>query len=171
MSPDERERDAHALPAGLALLAEALPQTRPAPSVRERLLVQLAGPERWTPWAGDVAHHFGLQHCDALDALRRIPDASAWLPGPWAGSRLLLTDSLLRASAMIACLPQGLRIAPHRHAARELTYILDGELVSNGLLRGSGCLLDMPRGSEHSVFGQSECLVVFSASAPEVHAP
>lgn len=159
--PPEVVGDADAL----SLLTEALPASRPEPAVRERLLRALAGPERYTPWATQVSQRFGLTLEEARDALRRIHEPSAWRPGLWPGSRLLTTPALSRQRAIVAELPAGMRIASHRHASRELTYILDGTLIENGELRHeSGGLLEMRSGSQHelTVTEDGHCLVVFS---------
>jgi hypothetical protein len=60
----------------------------PDPRVRARLLAALRGPERWTPFAPDIARMFKLAPHDARDALRRIDDTSAWETGLWPGSAL-----------------------------------------------------------------------------------
>jgi putative transcriptional regulator len=155
------------VPDALALLAEALTPVPPDRQVRDKLLAQLQGPERFAPFARDVARHFALEHEQALVALRLIPGESLWRPGPWPGSRLLTTEGLLGAGAMIAALPPGTCIAQHRHHTRELTYVLDGELIADGTLHGAGALLDMPPGSEHTVTvsANAGCLVVFSATS------
>lgn len=145
-------------------LEEITPES-PDPEVRVRLLAALRGRERWTPFAAEVAQRFMLAPDDAREALQRIEDAQAWRPGLWPGSQLLRTPALTAVSALIARMPAGLRIAHHRHAARELTFILDGELVEAGsdVIHGSGVLLDKACGTAHelTVVGESPCLVVF----------
>ncbi|MET0340187.1 MAG: hypothetical protein ABW252_04265 [Polyangiales bacterium] len=142
---------------------------QPDPSVRARLLAALRGPERFTPFALEVAHLFAIAPDDAREALRRIDDAEAWEAGPWPRSRFLRTPALTAASALIARLPAGLRIGDHAHAGRELTYILDGEVVESGSERvlGRGALLDKAAGSRHEVgvVGTTDCLVVFALRA------
>ena len=148
----------------LSLLAEDLAPLPPTAAVRARLLSALRGPERFTPHAADVARLFELELADARAALLRIHDSTAWQAGFWPESQHLVTDALLQKHALIARLPGGMRIPRHVHQARELTYILDGELIEDGkLLHLSGALMDMPRGSAHElvVRGQ-ECLVVFA---------
>jgi quercetin dioxygenase-like cupin family protein len=148
----------------LAVLVDGLPPVAPLPHVRAALLAELAGPERYTPSAAAVAQHFGLAPAEARDALRRIASKDAWTPGPWPGSQLILTESLLKVRAMIARLPAGTQIARHRHAHRELTYILDGALSTGQVHFGQGELMDMQPGSEHEVAiaPDSDCLVVFA---------
>jgi quercetin dioxygenase-like cupin family protein len=152
----------------LTLLAEALEPRVVEPGVRARLLEALHTSERWAPFAAEVARAFGLELAAAREALSRIHDPSAWVPGFWPGSRLLITPQLMRAQTVVSALPPGIRIPRHRHAGRELTYVLDGVLLENGAQRHTtGALLDMQGGSEHEIGvpDDGECLVVFSSRA------
>lgn len=136
----------------------------PRPEVRERLLAALRGRERWTFHTPQLARLFALSPDDALDALQRIEAPQAWQPGlALPGSEVLNTPALHAARAVIARLPAGSRIPPHRHTQRELTFILDGELMESGSVSTNGALIDKAPGSEHpeTVVGASHCLVVF----------
>ncbi len=148
----------------LARLAESLAPQQPSAEVRARFLAALQGPERWTLYADDVARAFALSREDALAALRSI-DAGAWQPGMWPGSRLLRTPALTEARALIAEIPAGLHIPHHRHAGRELTFLLDGELIEDGRVYRSGELVDKAPGSAHALQVGSHCLVVFGLPA------
>jgi quercetin dioxygenase-like cupin family protein len=133
-------------------------------SVRSRLFEALAGPERYTLFAGDVARAFGVQLEHARAALRAIPEASAWRDGAIPGSQILVSPELAQRGTVIAKLPVGLLIPMHAHAERELTFVLDGELLDDGVRRvGPGELLDMPIGTSHAieVAGEHACLAVF----------
>jgi anti-sigma factor ChrR (cupin superfamily) len=145
---------------------DAISPEAPDPAVRERLLAALRGRERWTPFAPALAQLFAVTQDDALDALQRIEDPAAWQPGLWPGSQLLRTPALAAASTLIARIPAGTRIPHHRHACRELTYILDGELLESGSDRvhGTGVMVDRACGTAHelAVLGGSPCLVVFA---------
>lgn len=136
----------------------------PDPAVRARLMAELRGRERWTLWTTSVADLLGIPETDALFALQQIDDDSAWRPGLWPSSRVLQTPKLAEARALIASLRPGTHIAQHGHTERELTYVLNGELVEDER-RSYGCgdLVDMKVGSEHSltVKGTNDCLVVF----------
>ncbi|MFT3923287.1 MAG: cupin domain-containing protein [Myxococcales bacterium] len=166
---DSPETEGHELSADetlgrLSLLAEALDPVAPSLAVRSALLDKLHGAERFTPHARRVAERFELALPDVTEALRRICRADAWRPGFWPGSRQLVTDELAAAHTMIAELPAGFHIPHHRHHARELTYVLDGELLENGKgPYGSGTLLELSRGTEHEVSAGAAhpCLVVF----------
>ena len=173
MSADHDDRaepnDDGAVQATLAALADALDPGTPDPSVRPRLLAALRGPERWAPFAAEVAHAFGLELAAVREALGQVDDRSAWHPGFWPGSSLLITPALRGAQAVIARLPSGTRIPRHQHAARELTYVLDGVLIENGgTQHRAGTLLAMAPGSEHDVAvpDDDECLVVFGIARP-----
>jgi anti-sigma factor ChrR (cupin superfamily) len=148
-----------------SLLASALEPRTPTPPLRDELLAQLRGEQRWAPFASEIARTFGLDLEPTRAALARISDAAAWQPGFWPGSWFSSTPALQQARTVIARLPAGTRIPTHRHAGRELTYVLEGELLENDLTRhGPGALLDMPPGSAHelAVADDAECLVVFS---------
>jgi quercetin dioxygenase-like cupin family protein len=153
----------------LALLAHGLPIAAPPPALRARLLATLRGPERYTPHAPALAEHFGVALADARHALSRIAEPAAWQPGPWPGSERLVTPALAAAATFIARLPAGLPLPHHRHVARELTYVLDGDLleqVEHGgdLRHGRGAFLAYEVGTAHAltIGGTAPCLAVFS---------
>jgi putative transcriptional regulator len=148
----------------MSLLAEELLPAPPAADVRARLLDAIRGPERFTPHAPDVARLFGLALADAREALLLVQQSSAWQPGFHPNSQHLFTDALTQRSALIARLPAGMRIPRHVHQARELTSILDGELLEDGkLLHVSGAIMDMASGSAHELVVRGQlCLVVFA---------
>jgi quercetin dioxygenase-like cupin family protein len=149
----------------IALLAEGLDPSTPSPETRTRLLAALQGAERFTPYADEVARVFTLKVEDAREALRGIA-GEGWQPGLWPGSRWLRTPALTAARALIADMPAGLRISHHRHAGRELTFILDGELVEDGRVYRSGELVDKEAGSAHALHVTgARCLVVFALPA------
>ena len=133
-------------------------------SVRERLFDALTGSERYTIFAGDVARAYGVELEHARAALRAIHDESAWCDGAIPGSQMLVNPELAQRGTVIAKLPAGLLIPMHAHAERELTFVLDGELLDDGVRRvGPGELLDMPVGTSHAirVAGEHACLAVF----------
>jgi hypothetical protein len=147
------------------MLATALTPLQPATETRTQWLARLRGPERFTLFAGDVARLFGVSRLDALDALRMIHRDEAWVPGQLFGSRLLTTPALTAQRTVISQLPAGVCLPKHSHAIRELTFVLDGCLIENGVARRTtAAVLDMPIGSEHAlqVSDDEPCLVVFS---------
>jgi hypothetical protein len=128
------------------------------------LLQSLRGPERYTLFAPEVATAFELDLAHAQAALRAIADATAWQPGAYPGSRLLLTPELTARGSLIADLPLGMHIPVHDHSQRELTFVLDGELQDDARRRfGPGALVTMGAGSSHAitVVGAHACLAVF----------
>lgn len=148
----------------LALLVRGLAPHAPEPEARARLLGELRGPERWTPWAASVAALLQIEEADSHKALQKIEDQAEWLPGLWPRSSILQTGALKAVRALIARLPPGTRIARHKHTTRELTYVLAGELLEDDRRSyGPGELADMDVGTEHelTVAGTSDCLVVF----------
>lgn len=159
--PRDRERDA----APWSLLARALDPEQPPAEHRARLLAALQGPERWAPFTKEIASIFTVAPDAVRAALARIADPTAWQPAILPGSSFTTTPELAQARTVITRLPPGTRIPTHRHAERELTYVLDGELIEDGRhSRGAGQLLDMHAGTEHALDSGDggECLVVFS---------
>lgn len=148
----------------LALLAEELPAQPPEPHVRARLVSTLQGATRWAPYAEEIAHVFAIELGAVREALGLV-ERGDWQPGPWPGSRWLRTEGLTRGHALIADMPAGLTIARHRHPGRELTYILDGELLEDGQVHRSGELVDKAPGSVHALTVVARCLVVFALPA------
>jgi anti-sigma factor ChrR (cupin superfamily) len=137
--------------------------------VRARLLAQLHGPERFAPFAAEVARAFSLPVADAQEALRLVQGSEGWVPGLWPGSQIFFTPQLIKANTVISRLAPGTRIPRHLHGTRELTYVLDGVLLEDDATRhSSGTCLDMPAGSEHDVGvpADADCLVVFSVARP-----
>ncbi|MET0388359.1 MAG: cupin domain-containing protein [Polyangiales bacterium] len=136
----------------------------PDPAVRARLVAQLRTRERWTPWTGALSRLLGIAESDALFALQCVEDPSAWRAALlWPAARYLQTPRLAEVGALIARMPPGTEIARHRHSQRELTYVLDGELIDDGNRSyRSGELIDMAVGTEHrvTVGGTDDCLVV-----------
>lgn len=164
MTDDGRARDGEA-EAALSVLADALPPVPPPPPLRDRLLAALRGPARYAPFIAEIARGFDLTADAVRDAFARMNEPDAWQPALVPGSSFLTTDALRAARTVISRLPAGTRIPNHGHAGRELTYVLDGELIENGSAQiGPGQLLDMNLGDEHAlaVADDAECLVVFS---------
>jgi hypothetical protein len=144
----------------------------PAPEVRQRLMQQITGIERYTPFAAEVARCFGLTLKDSLDALRAIQDPSVWRPAMLPGSFVFATPALARACTVITRLPVHTRIPTHPHSSRETTFVLDGLLIEDGLaLHGPGSVLDMTVGTQHEieVAGEHACLAVFFPALFEPH--
>jgi len=160
MTDNPHDRDDEAW----ALLASTLDPIEPPRALRDRLLADLRGPERFTRFVPDVARRFALSPDAARAALRQIPNPDAWQPGLMLGARIIPIehDALY---LMLARLPAGTRIGRHPHFAREITMVLDGVLREDGGARYTdGAVCDMAPGTEHAVevAGDEECLVVFA---------
>lgn len=162
---DSERADAAASPEVWSLLAGALDPEAPAAEIRDRLLEELRRSERFSPFVSEVAAAFGLSEDAVREAFACMRDESAWRPAFFPGSEILSTPALGAAHAVIARVPAGTCIPRHAHPRRELTYVLDGEIVENGARRvGPGELIDPELGSEHQVAigGEDPCLVVFA---------
>jgi quercetin dioxygenase-like cupin family protein len=149
----------------VSLLARSLAELEPPAHVRARLLEAVAGPLRYQPHAPRVAELFGLSLADARDVLGRAAAPDAYTAGLWPGATVLRLPALAQAGSVIARIPPGLNIGSHGHLRRELTYVLDGELLEDeARTYRSGDALDMAPGSEHAlrVVGSDHCLVVFA---------
>jgi len=150
--------------AALSLLADALPAVEPPPALRERLLAELAGPQRFAPLAQEISDTFAVPLPAVLAALARIDDDAAWLlPSP-SGPHILP----VQGRTVISRLAAGTVIPRHRHKARELTYVLDGLLISDGAEHGRASCIDMAPGTEHAlvVGDEGDCVVVFAVQQP-----
>jgi quercetin dioxygenase-like cupin family protein len=154
----------HDADATWALLANALDPIEPPKALRDRLLSELRGPERFTCFTHEVARRFELSMDAARAALRDITNPDAWQPGFLLGARIIpiAHDAMY---LMLARLPAGTRIGRHPHAAREVTMVLDGVLLEDGKNRYTeGAVCEMAPGTVHEVevAGDEDCLVVFA---------
>lgn len=152
----EDDKDAEAL----ALLVDGLPAVQPPAHARARLLAELTGAARLTPLAREVAERFGVPLARVLEAFARIDDDGAWHGSPAPGPAFLP----LHGRTVISRLPAGTRIPRHTHALRELTFVLDGSIFSDGVEHRRASVMDMAPGTAHAlhVSGAQSCLVVFA---------
>jgi hypothetical protein len=161
MMDDQHDSDDEAT---WALLASTLDPIEPPRALRDRVLADVRGAERFTRFVPDVARRFALSADAARAALRQIPNPDAWQPGLMLGARVIAIEHDA-FYLMLARLPAGTRIGRHPHFAREITMVLDGVLAEDGGARYTdGAVCDMAPGSEHAVevAGDDECLVVFA---------
>lgn len=90
-------------------LAQAIPEARPHPRVREEVL-RRAGPERILVRAGD----------------------GAWqTPFPGVGVKQLFVDPVTRNVTWMVRMAPGAKYPSHRHAGNEHCYVLEGDLAFN----------------------------------------
>lgn len=161
MTKNEREFDEQVL----GLLAESLPAISPSSSLRSTLTEQLEGALRFAPFEPEIVAAFGISPEILREAFARLDDPTAWQPAYWPGSRVVWTSALALHQTVLARLDAGTRIASHGHSARELTYVLSGELAEDlGRTLRAGDLLVAESGCEHAlrVVGDEPCLVVFA---------
>lgn len=150
--------------AALSLLADALSPVEPPAALRQRLVAELQGTHRFAPLAQEIADTFEVPLPAVLAALARIDDAAAWLGAPSPGPQILP----LHGRTVISRLKAGTRIPHHGHKAREITYVLDGTLVSDGVEHRRASCMEMAPGTTHAlhVSEDEDCMVVFTTHAP-----
>jgi quercetin dioxygenase-like cupin family protein len=150
--------------AALSLLADALAPVAPPSVLRERLVAELAGPQRFAPLAQEISDVFEVPLPAVLAALARVDDDTAWLGAPSPGPQILP----VHGRTVISRLNAGTRIPHHGHKAREITYVLDGTLVSDGEEHRRASCMDMAPGTTHAlhVSDDEDCMVVFTTHAP-----
>jgi quercetin dioxygenase-like cupin family protein len=113
----------------------ALPEERPSPALRGRLLETLGGPDRFRPFFAELARRFDLT-VEAVRALcARIDDPAAWeaTPAPWiklvhfpGGPALGTADAgFVRVSA-------GGTFPRHSHQGPEMAFVLEGRMIKDG---------------------------------------
>jgi quercetin dioxygenase-like cupin family protein len=137
------------------LLASGLPEVSPPSSLRSRLLSGIEGRARYLPFAADLAAHFDLSYGAARELLLGIDGSGQWTQGVSPvlgffhfrpGPRLAtLRGGFVRMQA-------GAVFPLHRHRHRELTLVLEGQMVDgDGVRFEPGEALDMPEGSTHTL--------------------
>jgi hypothetical protein len=135
-------------------LANAVPPVAAGADDRARLFAALEQ-QRYLPFLTDLAAKFDLAE-DAMRALLvRIDDPRVWVRGEYPiqghmNFRPGPRHSPLRGG--FARMQGGMRLPHHIHTDRELTVVLEGELVDGeGRSYGPGSCIDMPPGSAHSL--------------------
>jgi quercetin dioxygenase-like cupin family protein len=145
----------------LSLLADVLPPVAVPEHARARFHAELHGAQRFAPLAQEIAELFSVPLPTLQAALARVDDESAWIALPAPGPQLLPVQGRVVLSRLAA----GTRIPHHAHKARELTYVLDGIIVSDGVEHGRSECMDMAPGTAHAlhVSDDDDCLVVFAS--------
>jgi anti-sigma factor ChrR (cupin superfamily) len=123
-----------------AQMALALPQSKPSPSVRERLLKQ------------------------AIPANVRVRAAEgAWHATPFPGvevRRLFVDPATGNVTSMLRLQP-GAKIPPHRHAGHEQCYVIEGDVFSGDESLSAGDYEVNTLGTNHSfVSTRNGCLLL-----------
>jgi hypothetical protein len=137
----------------LALAAATVP-VAVGSDARDRFLAAVEE-GRYLPFLGELSAKFDIAE-DAMRALlARIDEPGSWVRGvsPIQGHlnfRPGPRHAPLRGG--FARMEGGMRLPHHRHTDRELTMVLEGELLDGeGRIYGPGTSIDMPPGSVHSL--------------------
>lgn len=130
-----------------------VPDVKPHPEARRRLLTALETGERFAPFMRDLAAAFDLSLTRVRELCEQIDRPSAWQAGPMAGIAVMHFAGGPNARAQdtgFVRLPRGLAFPYHRHAGYELNYVLEGAVRDgDGRLVLPGEALEMSAGSEH----------------------
>jgi Cupin domain len=137
----------------LMLATAATPGTA-TPDAKARLMSAIER-ERYLPFLGELRASFDLSETEMRALLLKIDDPRWWkLDAPPIQGHMDFKPGPRHAPLRggFARMQGGLRIPQHRHADRELTMVLEGELIDgDGNRYGPGSSIDMPPGSSHSL--------------------
>jgi hypothetical protein len=142
-----------------------VPDLKPHPEARRRLLAALETGERFSPFARDLASAFDLSLARVRELCELIDDPSAWQAGPLPGISLMHFaggPNAIAPDTGFVRLPRGLQFPYHRHLGHELNYVLEGAVRDgDGTLYLPGEAIAMTPGSEHdfSVPGDADALI------------
>ncbi|MEO1335850.1 MAG: cupin domain-containing protein [Myxococcota bacterium] len=138
---------------GLADFSTALTPIVPSSDARARLMAAAEGPDRYSAVFKDIARFCDLSIDGVRQVLKSIDDAAAWVAGP---SPEILIQHFDHGPASVGADTGFVRFPPHfefprhRHEGREITIVLDGDLVDHdGQAYGPGDILGYPDGSSH----------------------
>ncbi len=94
-------------------------------------------------------------------------ESLAWSSGtsPGVEIKTLLVDRLHQRVTRMVRMQAGALIRPHRHVGVEESYVLDGELLVDGVLMQSGDYCRAEAGSEHRVVRSAGGCVFLATSA------
>lgn len=142
-------------------LATALPEPRPSPDVKKRLLRAITTEERYSPFAVALSKYWDLSVEKVRDILKWVDDGTKeWIDGPLPGIRLLDFDGgprVATADVGIVRLPAGLHFPWHRHVGYEVNFVLEGTLKDyDGTLYGPGDCIEKPANTEHEFWVVSD---------------
>lgn len=156
---------------GVELLAIGLEPVEPPPRLRTRLLDQLGGRERLSPFAGRLAELFDLTVDAAREVLTRFDVADRWTP-MFPGAAYLDVEAgpgLADAHAGLVRVGPGLDFPHHRHLGREIVLVLQGEFeTDDGQRVGPGQRATMTDGSAHAFRVVSEQELLYAVVVGQV---
>jgi hypothetical protein len=151
--------EADELRAAFAAFAATLPPTAPSPQGRARLLAALQSPDRFAPFFATLGKLLQLPLDKVRAVIARIDIEATWekgLPGIDsfhfdAGPSLAGADAGLLRFAPGAVFPR------HRHiVGKEVTFVLEGQLIDGGITYGPGAVIEREMGSVHNVAASGE---------------
>jgi quercetin dioxygenase-like cupin family protein len=160
-----------------SVLASSLAPLPPPAGARDRLLAAIDRAAPYRTLLPGLAAVFDLTGRGVHDLLARMQDPHAWKPG--AGGVIAFLDfqggpRLGPAHCGVARMRSGARVPRHRHKAREITFVLRGELADgDGNTFGAGQALDAAAGSSHSlrVTGEPDALLAILLAEIEIDGP
>ena len=130
-----------------------VPDLRPHPEARRRLLAALETGERFSPFMRDLASAFDLDLARVRALCDQIDQPSAWEAGPLPGIAVMhfaAGPNALAPDTGFVRLPRGLHFPYHRHKGHELNYVLEGAVRDgDGKLYLPGEAIEMAPGTEH----------------------
>jgi anti-sigma factor RsiW len=133
--------------------ASVLPPTPLAPEGRARLMAAVASPDRFAPFLAKLADILQLSLDKVRAVVARIDDEAIWEKGlPGIDSfHFDAGPSLAGADAGLLRFAPGAAFPRHRHVVgREVTFVLEGDLVEGGVTYGPGSVVVRELGSVHS---------------------
>lgn len=144
-----------------------VPDTTPAPALRERLFQSIDHLERFAPFARRLGELIDFSTNDARRALHAFADVDSWPLQPLPGMRvfpLSLGPPYSSRSAILACFEPTSSVPLHRHLANESIFVFQGafETTAGTVIRAGEELHSEP-GTEHDIkrfLDDIECLCV-----------
>jgi hypothetical protein len=145
-------READELRGLLADYAAALPPTPLPPEGRARLMAAVASPQRFAPFLHRLAEILQLSLDKVRAIIARIDDEAIWEKGlPGIETFHFDAPALAGADAGLLRFQPGATFPRHRHlVGREVTFVLEGDLVDGDVTYGPGSVVVRELGSVHS---------------------
>lgn len=142
-----------------------VPDVRPHPEARRRLLTALDTGERFSPFMRDLASAFDLSLARVRELCDLIDRPASWEAGPMPGISVMHFaggPNALAPDTGFVRLPRGLVFPYHRHVGHELNYVLEGAVRDgDGKLYLPGEAIAMAPGTEHefSIPSEADALI------------